>query len=438
MSKNSLIYFILFSLLQFLLVEINCLKPSQRYLHTTTFINNKLYVLGGRFVSDDSIYSLGREVLYLDFSVPFITTQESLPWVNLSSINFVPPYRAAASVVGGIKNHTIFLYGGETNYEKMAAVYTFSERNNTWGIPSIDGYDGNNVNANGNNADRKALLTGIVDDGKMYLWGGRETVSQTCVNDMLILDTVNVKWDTGSMVNAPTPRCGYGATLLPNHKIIYMGGFNAQSIGLDEVYIYDTLSNSWDTQTISGKSPSNRQGFSANLGLDGQRIIIFGGSEIDPKDALYVLSLTDFKWYIPKISGNIPTSRSQHKSDVIGNYLVVTFGIGYSDSNESDVLLLDISNNDEYKWTTNFGSSPSSSPSSPLPLRKSHKVATIISACVIGAMIFIVGIFYLHKWNKNRKVRKIAINPSTSVKLDKSIVLTMVNDNGQESKQDKK
>ena len=45
-------------------------------------------------------------------------------------------------------------------------------------------------------------------------------------------------------------------------------------------------------------------------------------------------------------------------------------GIGYVQGTEDDVLLLDISNNDEYIWTTNFvpqPASPSSVPSSPIP-----------------------------------------------------------------------
>ena len=40
---------------------------------------------------------------------------------------------------------------------------------------------------------------------------------------MLILDTINLNWGKGSNVNVPTPRDAYGATLLPNQHIIYLG-----------------------------------------------------------------------------------------------------------------------------------------------------------------------------------------------------------------------
>jgi hypothetical protein len=62
--------------------------------------------------------------------------------------------------------------------------------------------------------------------------------------------------------------------------------------------------------------------------LDGQRIIIFGGESYGsiPQDSLYVLDLKNYEWYIPKISGTIPSSRYRHQANVIGEYMVVSFG----------------------------------------------------------------------------------------------------------------
>jgi len=64
------------------------------------------------------------------------------------------------------------------------------------------------------------------------------------------------------------------------------------------------------------------------IGLDGQRVIIYGGTYVNNTEALYVLNINNWEWYIPKISGNnfptvIPYS---HKANIIGKYMVVTFG----------------------------------------------------------------------------------------------------------------
>ncbi|RIA96740.1 hypothetical protein C1645_814924 [Glomus cerebriforme] len=394
MLKNSLVYLILFNLIQFWSVEIDCFQPSQRYLHTATFIDNKLYILGGRDKLDTSIETIGKDFFYRDFSTSSVNfNSQELSWLDLSNVNIVPPHKAAAAVKGGVNNDILFLYGGNSTDNDMALVYTFDTKSNSWSIPNITNMSGEEE------FSRKAFLTGIIDNGSMYLWGGVEEISKYSVNDMLILDTINLSWRKGSLVNTPSPRRNYGATLLPNHQIIYMGGSNYTNITLNEVYLYDTINDSWDTKTTSGIIPSSREGFSVNLGLDGQRVIIFGGIGVNSTDALYVLNLSDFKWYIPKVSGTIPESRNNHKANVIGNYLVITFGQS-TKTIESDVLFLDISNNDEYIWTENLSGSPSKS-----------KVICVIIGSTIGGVLLIIGMFLLYKWNKNRRLRRNAVHP---------------------------
>jgi hypothetical protein len=155
-----------------------------------------------------------KEFFYLDVSVPF-NTQE-LSWQDLSNINMPPPHLTATSVKGGANNNTLFLYGGSTDDQNMALVYTFDSQSIVWNIPNI-----------GNIAEidtiRKWALRGIINyNGRFYLWSGF-AVNKGNPNEMLILDTLNLNWERGSLVNAPNPRSNYGATLLPNNKIIYLG-----------------------------------------------------------------------------------------------------------------------------------------------------------------------------------------------------------------------
>ncbi|CAI2188104.1 4994_t:CDS:2, partial [Funneliformis geosporum] len=203
-------------------------------LHTATLIDDKLYILGG-----------GNEA--------------------------IPAHVAAA---GGANNKTLFLYGGiPYNDEAMSLVYAFDTRSNSW-APEISSVS----------IIRKYNLKGIVGYyGKMYLFGGES--NKIPVNDMLILDIINLNWEIGSSINAPSPRSVYGATLFSDHFIIYMG-------------------------------------------IDGQ-IIIFGGANnlvnLQPQNSLYVLNLINYEWYIPKISGKVPAPRRWHEAIVIGKYMVVSF-----------------------------------------------------------------------------------------------------------------
>ncbi|RIA89543.1 hypothetical protein C1645_738564 [Glomus cerebriforme] len=316
MSNNSLIYFMLWILLQ-ALAEVNCqMTPIIERGHSTTLIDNKLYILGGK---DKNAKYVGKELyfFYLDVSTRFNTNELLSLWQDLSKINTIlPPHGFAVTVKGGANNNTLILYGGTSDQPMDSLVYTFDPQSNTWSIPEISKV----------NAIKKLYLTGINHNGKMYLWSGWDKPN-VYFNDMLILDTINFSsWGKGSVINAPTPRYLYGATLLPDNKIIYMGGINTEfevfgwdknnlninkgdALTLNEVYIYDIIGDNWSTKTTSGKIPSNRAVFTVILGLDGQRIIIFGGAFINPgylDTSLYELDLKNFVWSVPKVTGKIP------------------------------------------------------------------------------------------------------------------------------------
>ncbi|CAG8728343.1 22210_t:CDS:2, partial [Rhizophagus irregularis] len=252
-----------------------------------------------------------------------------------------------------------------TNIENLALVYMFDTQSNSWSKMVEDSY-----------VSRKRSLSVVVDyDRKMYLFGGW-LINNEYTNDMFILDTINLSW---SSLNATVPMVNYGATLLPNKNIIY-------------------------------------------IGLDGKQVIIFGGKEntiINPKKSLYNLNINTFEWSIPNVSGGISKSRYYHKAHVIGKYMVISFGMGYNKSIESDILLLDINNNNEYKWTSIFDPSTPPSPSSPfLPsLRPSTNPKTLsritpaaMAGAIIGTLFDVIllsfGSYFLYKWNKNNQNKK--------------------------------
>src|SRR5947207_277160 len=105
MLRKSLTYTTILLYLFQSLVEINCqapFKPGIRYVHTATYINNKLYILDGTFSGTDSL----KGFFYLDVSVQFNT--KGLLWQDLSSVNNVSAHYGAASVKGGANNNTLF------------------------------------------------------------------------------------------------------------------------------------------------------------------------------------------------------------------------------------------------------------------------------------------------------------------------------------------
>ncbi len=84
MLKNSSRCIVLWLFIQ-LLIEINCqvtsFKPSRRWEHAATFIDDKLYILGGASSIKVNDKIIGKQFFYLDVSFSF-NTQELL-WNDL-------------------------------------------------------------------------------------------------------------------------------------------------------------------------------------------------------------------------------------------------------------------------------------------------------------------------------------------------------------------
>ncbi|PKY21291.1 galactose oxidase [Rhizophagus irregularis] len=392
--NNSLIYVIFGILLQLLLVvkvysQILTIKPDLRYDHTATLIRDGLYIIGGATPDGKTP---NYPFLFLDVSIPFDTKQ--LKWhdlSNLSNNDIVPSHQFAAAIKGGADNNTLFLYGGmNLDNNPMSLVYTLN--NLSWDTPKINGTPPNG----------KLFITPVIDyNGLIYLFGGYST-ENIYTNDMFILDSINLSWKNVSSINAPSPRIEYSAVFLPNKKIIYIGGqFNNTTLPLSEVYLYDTVNDIWTTQMTGGSIPSARFAFSSVLGLDGQRIIIFGGMNSTHiiSEALYVLDLNNYNWYIPSFFEQQLNARAEHKTVLIDKYMVITFGQGYTrDDSDSDILLLDISNNDQYAWTTSFDPTPTIIHSSNIGV-----VIGVVFGSTFVAISLLIGSYYLRKWYKNKK-----------------------------------
>jgi hypothetical protein len=215
--SHSIIYITLGIFFQ-LLVEIKSQTAaplSLRAAHTTTLINDKLYILGGTIPGISK--SPKETFLYIDFSTPFNTNE--IQWFDLSKNNIVPAHFQASASKGGANNSTLFLFGGKYLIdETMALVYSFDTQSNLWKIQEITGIA----------PIRRQGVTSVIDyNGLMYLFSGLSGTLQNSnlnyENDMIILDTINLSWKKGSSINAPNPGILFGAVLLPNNNIIYMG-----------------------------------------------------------------------------------------------------------------------------------------------------------------------------------------------------------------------
>ncbi|CAB4446278.1 unnamed protein product [Rhizophagus irregularis] len=420
--KNFILFSISLCLLQ-VIIKVNAqLSPSYRKLHSAVLVEKKLYIFGGfgelnLSPENETNYNKNPDdrFFYLDVSTSFDTS--NLPWRPIpDNVNNLPLGSLASIVtggvaagIGGVKNETIFFFNNEKD-NTTSPVHSYNSPNNVWNTQSFSG-----VRPIGRNQMR------VVTDysGKTYLLTGFDfTVQGVKRSDgLFVCDTINLNC---AIKDASVfSRLGYGVTLLPNGNLVYMGGGDRTYIpvsnGFDLIFLYDPIKDRWDSKITTGNIPPKDVGITTVLGLNGDKIILFGGFNGDNNN-LYVLDTTSFEWYVPKVRGKGPVfKRGEHCANVIGKYMVVTFGSNgvvsskYKDSGESDVLLLDISNDSEYVWTNSFDPTlPATKSASPEQLSSNPKTNTsVIVGCVVG-VILLIGIisivaFLIIKRRKNVK-----------------------------------
>ncbi|PKY25902.1 hypothetical protein RhiirB3_441028 [Rhizophagus irregularis] len=408
---NFILLLLLLQILTIVKSQLLTPSPSVRTLHSSIYVGKKLYIFGG--FRDNPLTDT-------------IENNEKTLFLNLFSS--VLSGGVAASY-GGEKNDTIYFINNENT--TSPSVLTFNTSDNSWlkySSISVERPIGRNQ------------MRPITDyNGKIYLLAGFPftTIQDVTRNQggMFIFDTIELSCVLKDAIDGML-RVEYSATLLPNGIIVYMGGKDPKgpdgkpvADGFRIVYLYNTIDNTWKPQPTFGDStPNGDNGISSVLGLDGFRIIVFGGHNIDNK-MLYVLDTTTFNWYEPNVSGKGPTlKRRDHTANVIGRYMVIAFGsdpnlkFDYKQNGENDVLLLDIGNSSNYNWVNHFDPNavvPPQSPPQSSPTQYNNKNDTgIIVGVVVGVLgiicIISLCIFFFIKRRKNLLHEKALSIPSNS------------------------
>ncbi|CAB5207355.1 unnamed protein product [Rhizophagus irregularis] len=403
--KNSKLFSISILCLLQIIIKVNAqLSPSYRKLHSAVLVEKKLYIFGGfnspNLAPENEVNynkSPDDRFFYLDVSISFDTS--NLPWRSVSnnvdnlplgSLSSVATGGVAASI-GGVNNDMIFFFNNERDNATKSdpPVHSYNSPNNVWNTQIFSG----------NNPIGRNQMRIVTDyNGKVYLLTGFDFTIQgvTRSSGLFVCDTINLDC---VIKDAPFSRLGYGATLLPNGMIIYIGGGDRNYVpirdGFRLIYLYDPANVEWIPKVTTGKKLSDDVGFTTVLGLNGDRIILYG------------------------VRGKGPQyKRGEHCANVIGKYMVITFGSNgvldakYKEDGESDVLLLDISDDSEYVWTTSFDPTPlkiNSTPSNSLSLKPATNNTSIIVGLTIGLILFIcilsgITIFYIRYKNSNKAI----------------------------------
>ncbi|RIA84944.1 hypothetical protein C1645_831518 [Glomus cerebriforme] len=287
--------------------------PGPRVGHAAVYIGDNIYFIGGQNFNDSILSEIDpaspkSDFFYLDFKRNY---GNFLSWEALTKIQY-------------------FIVGGQhwdntnTNY-----LYRFDIKSNGLSVPIIQGKA----------PPTRKGMNSVSYEGKIYMFGGQmgSGYDITLFSNFDILDTVNLNWQVGSLVNSPITRTLYTATLV-NGVIYYIGGKGENNVytPMTEIYQYDIVGDAWSLKKAITADTRNMQGprigHSAVL-VDG-KICIYGGSyssdvtpyPIPPKETIAMLDTITLVWSIPSFTDPHVPNLAFHTATLLFKTMYVAFG----------------------------------------------------------------------------------------------------------------
>ncbi|KAG2225048.1 hypothetical protein INT45_003248 [Circinella minor] len=343
--------------------------------------NNSLLLFGGETTTD----------LYTNDFFQLTQTENGFSWATLSQINPPPPTSMGQAVyVDG--SDSLLLIGGvssaSNNLQVPIQIYLHDFASTNWQT-----WAGNNAtNATGIPFNRKEFSVSLDNQAsRIYVYGG--SINDTHVfNDLWVLDMATMAF--AQLPSSDVARYGHSTSLLSNGLLVVIGGVLERSTGerllapMDQLYVFDTRSNAWSIQNVTGIIPSSRSAHNAVIGSNDQ-IIVFGGDNGgDYRSRLYINSVAildteSWTWTTPTPEGTPPSRRSYAAAGILdGAHLTVAFGASLN-LHYNDINVLSLS---DYKWLRSFDEQEEES---------SGLSSGVIAGIVIASVVLLIIMLFL-------------------------------------------
>lgn len=147
------------------------------------------------------------------------------------------------------------------------------------------------------------ITSAAVIGTKIYLVGGRLLKSYTLSNGLIEIDIANFNARFINNANGmpPRPRHEHSVDAIDNRYLVVFGGLCYNSVGENDVFVYDIIDNRWFIPPISGHVPHLRFGHAT--AVIGDTLYIHGGAQLESGsnytiyDDLYKLDCKTWVWY---------------------------------------------------------------------------------------------------------------------------------------------
>jgi N-acetylneuraminic acid mutarotase len=307
--------------------------PTKRFKHTSTAFGKYVIFIGGQETDTKRF----NEIIYFDSESGSFTR----PTIKGDT---VPNFSRHTSC---LVNGRIFVFGGFDGFGTNFELSVFNPVTYTWTNINKSQVRGQAPPSRTNHA---AAAVG----SKMYIFGGNNNNEATgqyqVLDDFYSLDTDTLTWTNltqNTLGERPTHRSGHTLTAIGHKVYLFGGGVWNETNGwvhkYNEVYIYDTRTNSWSKPACTG--PIDTATFSISFAV-GRFLFVFGGGS-KPKHCvtndLYVLDTQSFEWTAPSFDESVkPQPRDMGTACVIGSTVFLMGGYAGGAVDYFNKLTLDV------------------------------------------------------------------------------------------------
>ncbi|KAM4706742.1 uncharacterized protein O3C94_000288 [Discoglossus pictus] len=268
-------------------------------------------------------------IYFNDFYMLTITPNDST-WEMIPQTGHIPSPREGHSIC--FAKRKIYLFGGRSHHnadECLPGIYSFDLGALTWEKLKTNGTAPQTLSHS---------LTAVGDN--IFVFGGIH--HGRVLDDLFMFNTVSENWVPVKTSGAiPDARAGHVFATV-GQQIYMFGGCSTDHIYYNDVHILDTATLKWQHCEVKGEKPSGRKyhSFTAHHDKD---IYLFGGiqeSEHGTKMLKYdvmKLSLGKMKWKLPLYFGIPPAYRYSHTAFILHSQLFV-FGGRNEEEDFNDVM----------------------------------------------------------------------------------------------------
>ncbi|KAL5526001.1 hypothetical protein ACEPAG_7339 [Sanghuangporus baumii] len=204
--------------------------------------------------------------------------------------------------------------------------------------------------------------------GKVYLIGGeKDDGSSFGYSDHYVFDPSTPSFTQLPTDNGPPDIYGHGSVVLSDGRLLVFGGYSQSEsslVSFSTIWSLETRQSnlSWTTESVSEDSvPRGRRAF-AYTWLEGDRVLIHGGSDAEFQTSYsdgWILDTTTNPMTWSNVSALIQVgARRDHSAVQVGSQVLFCFGYGTSAGSSVSLLVFDY---DQDAFTSSFA--PQSGPS---------------------------------------------------------------------------